>query len=589
MMAIDGHHRIMKLAQSKGVILPDQKAITANDLFHRTANDLYKLITSGSGSGSDEMLHDPKRPRFSPEVDNDNDTMKLLAIQKLPDVQFYSGRKVVGDDKLQLAWKLRLLMCVDAKPSKVPIIFHNVGTTGFEELIAVGSQGGDICIANSKTGKAVCRMNVEGKIEGEMSCFITTRTKEICSSRNGRTRTAGCILYVCSYDVQYSAEAGHAQRFGYINAFEISCQDIDSDGDEGGDDSGTNKMELEFTTRQQLHVTSTRLWRYAVNGEIKNKPIVFSLPQLQLQHQRLLIASYNGDVLYFDAMTGKILDKLDDGSLGGAIHADPVVIITDTADIQENNNQIQINAKTGVGSRTRTRTRAKAIIASSTWIGKVSCLSLDKDSIKEVQWQIDINSPIYATPLPLPLYHSESHSDANSYVDGNADLNLNVIFIFAIDGSLRLIDLDSGTEKWVKTNIAKRPIFSSGCFIHVRTQDKDKDKDKHETKTKTKTLVAFGSHDSLVRCVNLDGEIEWTFDANAAITTTPLPIDNGKRLIVSTAAGIIYSLNSETGLVDKEPLQLDGEIFSSPCTGSGSEPEEIYVGCRDSCIYKIWA
>lgn len=554
MMAIDAAHRIVKVTRSKiGHVLSSHQIITANDLFQNTIQSIYDIIIDGRGAddgdtGADTMMiqRKSKRPRYHYNRDENGCDVKL-ALENLPDVKIYNEKKNCIDGKIKLAWKLPLQMCVDASPIIIPMMTVAEGSA---DLVIVGSQGGDIAIVDTITGKAKSRMSVKGKIEGDIS-FMKTTTKSEAESNGERGRY---FLFVCSYDFKRSTR-GDLQRVGYIHTFEL----FNERGYEN-ESSHSSRTATNGNTWNNDMISTKRLWEYEINGELKNKPIVFRLKETSLKDDkddcchRVIIGSYNGTVSYLNAKTGKVLDTIVD--VGGAIHADPIIIFG------------------GASTTEKTKYQARALIVSSTWTGKVSCLHIDKESIGII-WQIDIGSPIYATPL--------------------FDKNHNTAIIFAIDGSIRSVSLKNGEEIWVNL-ITNRPIFSSGCFIQPMITNLIKNTNIVNIKKGIdEQLIVFGCHDGFVRCVSCNnGDLKWKFDAKSAILGTPLAIDNMKRVIVTTSAGIVISLDSYSGSEDKESVASDGEIFSSPCASSWASEgtpgctSAIYFGCRDSCMYKVW-
>ena len=506
MMAIDAAHRIMKAARSKkGLNLTKNQIITANDLFENTISSIYNHIMNGKDGLM--LQQSPKRPRYN--KDNHLGTTST----PLPNVTIFH-ETYPDNQEMTVAWKLPLQMCVDARPITIPI----APTKGLD-VIVVGSQGGDIVVADASSGKALCRMNVKGKIEGEMSFLKTS----ICTNNGKRNRF---IIFVCSYDIQPSSlKNGHLQRFGYVHAFEVVSNDI-HDG---------------CTTNSNISVTLLALWQYKVGGELKNKPIVFSLQKRQNEQHRIIIGSYDGSVTYLDAVTGIVLDTLDGGSLGGAIHADIVL------SMDENPNKTEIM-------------HTKVFVASSTWTGTISCI-LVKPKTLCILWQVNIGSPIYSTPLLSKKCKN--------------------VIIFAIDGSIRSIDEKSGKEIWVN-NIANRPIFSGGCNISLMNE----------------SFIVFGCHDGFMRCVTLEtGDEKWKLDLGSAILGTPQYVCGSNMIVATTSAGTICSIDPLSGIKDKA-IALGGEVFSSPCTThciseykNGSKNVEetfVFVGCRDSFMYKVW-
>ena len=395
--------------------------------------------------GRDNLPPVSKKARTACKDDED-------AFENLPDATIYDDRDI-GSALLSKVWKVPLIMCVDSSPV---FIEHSTGS-----IIIASSQGGDLACIEPTTGTALFRTKLPGKIEGDLSFILNAQLEP--------------ILFVPTYGASQNQE-----HRGCIHALKVSK---------------TN--------------TLVPIWQYSTNGEIKNKPTIFTCPKDN--SHRVLIASYSGSISYLDAMTGKLLDKQDD--LGGAIHATPIIITGDDG--------------------------LRAIVASSTWMGRVTCLALHADSM-EITWVVDLWTPIYATPL---------HSNDS-------------ILICGVDGSVRSLLSNDGNELW-KIETENRPIFTKPLHI-------------------SPSRMVFGSHDGKLRCVNkADGATLWTYDCESPIVSNPIYAKH--RVMCATYSGYMFVLNASSGVV-MGSIRLPGEIFSNPLL---IQEQDIYIGCRDNHLYKL--
>ena len=272
-------------------------------------------------------------------------------------------------------------------------------------------------------------------------------------------------------------------------------------------------------------------WEYTTQGEIKSKPAVFIYPGPGTPYPRLLCSSYDGSLSYLDATTGKLLQRQDD--LGGAIHANPVVMPTKDS------------------NATR---KVSVLVASCTWKGKITFFDIDEKSMS-VKWTLDLWTPIYATP-----YQNESS-----------------IVICGVDGTVRRLLCHNGQEEWHQ-KIGSRPIFSQSLAI-----------DSEESNSH----MVFGAHDGKLRCMNFaDGSVEWSHDTHSPIFSNAISV--GKKIVVANVAGSVQvkelGYGKETIVFEEkakdiaaEAVHLNGEIYCNPV----SSGKDIYIGCRDSCLYKL--
>ncbi len=500
MMAINATHQILATARGKGFKLLEEQVITPIDLMHSSIQMIYDILMSGRQSVSPLV----KRQRIEGPIDSTSQP-------ELPKAIVYTPGTDVSCSFLSKVWKVPLLMCIDS----APVILERNNKV----LFVVASQGGDIAIIEAENGEVLHQTQVQGKVEGDLNYLYTTMND-----------AKSMIVFIPSY------ESKQRKGKGFLNAFKIHIED----------------SELSFKN----------MWRHETDGELKSKPCVCeqSFPYSCTEEsenpdqcirtccKRVLIASYGGNLSYLDAQTGQLLDECND--LGGAIHADPIVI----------NDWGTSNVS------------MKVLVATSTWRGKISCLRCNYDSLHKL-WTIDLWTPIYAPPKHI------NHIDIDRP-------HVSSVIIFGVDGSVRSLDHnDNGKELWqvepIHRDNSSRPIFTPCCMIGNN--------------------IMFGSYDGRIRCVDTrDGTIKWkTMELGSPIVGGPVyvpsAIENdtdGERLIVITTSGNIRVLNASNGsLVEPdnphvEPsgcLQLDGEVFSNPLLFRRC----LYVGCRDNHLYKL--
>jgi outer membrane protein assembly factor BamB len=421
-------------------------------------------------------------------------------------------------------WKMPLKMCVDSRSLVI--------NKGDDNVIISGSQGGDLaCICSS--GKLLSRTNVTGKIEGDLNFLAASLQTDMDP-----------IIFVPTY-VSSHDQAGTS-----------------TSGNEGKPGTG-NIHALKLSKSNSL----IPIWTYNTNGDIKSKPMIFTYPNsYKTNTHRLLTASYDGSLSYLDAITGELLQKKD--GLGGAIHADPIVLTHESPNTDN------------------TDATVSAIVASCTWKGKVTCLTLTQTSM-EIKWEVDLWTPIYASPYVNP---SRCKKDTPS------------VILCGIDGSVRSLNCNNGEEIW-KTETGTKPIFTKCCRIDPSSE------------ANTGQII-LGSNDGKLRCIHeSNGVIQWTINVHAPILSSP--ICSMDHIICATTAGSVLVFDkvplrilvstdidgtctsdrkqpgkdktkyiSAQANVPTEALtsvRLEGEIFSSPV----AKGNDIYIGCRDSCLYKL--
>eukprot|EP00957_Ditylum_brightwellii_P069934 5310635-Ditylum_brightwellii.AAC.1 len=220
---------------------------------------------------------------------------------------------------------------------------------------------------------------------------------------------------------------------------------------------------------------------------------------------------------------------------------------------------------------------AFAFVASSTWTGRVTCLSLSTQTMVKL-WHIDCWTPIYSKLLVYPKCMNSGDNTIKKY-------STKLIF-GAIDGSVRCLDTsENGVEMWNTTVPKQKPIFSGCCPMKVNGLD----------------CIVVGTNGGNVSCIDTKcGELLWSFDAKSAILGTPAVLvddegnysnekKNNAIVVVTTTSGFVSLIDSSTGeevaSTAAKGYRLDGEIFSSPILDSTNRV--AYVGCRDNHLYKI--
>ena len=375
-------------------------------------------------------------------------------------------------------------------------------------IVVVGSQGGDILCCHSESGEVLRRKQLSGKIEGGATAF---RGNDFVRS----------LIFVCTY-----SDDGGSSGSGKVYALEL-CKKRKLGDDQGG--------------------AISIAWERDIDGKLKGSPTCFSITEerggLQTDKARfgILVGGYDGKLRYFDAISGENIACLDD--LGGAIHATPAIF-------------------------EQTDGTKCALVASSTWTGRLSCIHLQHGTMTKL-WYVDVWAPIYASPL--------------IYANGHDKQRKNCAALFgAVDGAVRCVDLDNGTgsEVW-KTSIgSSKPIFS-GCILVGKGSNEDGD---------TRSIIV-GSHDGSVSSLSInDGSCIWRYQGIGSIVGTPAVVggnstDRCVQLVVAgSTSGDVVCLDSKTGSVKKQLSKpVNGEIFSSVATRSSS----VFFGARDSQLYKI--
>ena len=394
---------------------------------------------------------------------------------------------------------------------------------GTDYVIISGSQGGDLACINS-SGKLLSRIKVKGKNEGDLShAYLSAPSADVKIP----------IIFIPTYipigvfQGESSTVSGTNSRScaGYVHAMKLS---------------ETNNLEP--------------IWTYTAKGEIKSKPAVFAFSSRNssAKYHRLLVASYDGCLSYLDASTGDLLDKNE--NLGGALHVDPILCTNNTSD-------------------TESEHIVSAVVASCTWKGKVTCLKLTEDSMTAI-WEMDLWTPIYATP-----YARNGQKPA--------------IIICGVDGTVRALRCDNGEEIW-KTEAGNKPIFKK-CTGFDPGRDGNTNESEHSRQ------IIVGANDGKIRFLReSDGAIQRTIDVNAPILSSPIVTESGK-IVCATTAGNVRVFDCKppnagaTSIIDDthaftktneeqmSSICLDGEIFSNP----QMKGNDIFVGCRDSCVYKL--
>ena len=324
MMAIECAHKINReLKKTEGVRVDH---VSAMDVLEMSMDEIQCLLLSGMKPTEKRAVE--KRNKKSTNVEN---LESLGGVVPSPTPCLGKGTDI------QVTWKCRLLMCVDAKP----LVIDN---TSFGNVALVGSQGGDLLCCCSESGEVLQRKQLSGKVEGGMIAF---QVDSGCGG-NSQSRT---LIFVCTY-----SEDGGTSGSGKVYALEF-CKKRKL-----GDDLG-----------QTISVA----WEQYIPGKLKGSPACFNIAEAhegsQTNEMRfgVLVGSYDGILRYFDAVSGEPVACLDD--LGGAIHATPAIF--DKND----------------GSKC-------ALVASSTWTGRLSCVHLQCKAMTKL-WFVDIWAPIYASPL----------------------------------------------------------------------------------------------------------------------------------------------------------------------------------------------
>jgi len=288
-----------------------------------------------------------------------------------------------------------------------------------------------------------------------------------------------------------------------------------------------------FTGTPEFEVVP--LWKCAIIGELKSEPLPFNLITEKQGEMRygILVGSYNGTATSIDSLTGKIIAEYK--NLGGAIHSKPVIVWKE-------------------------RDQVWALLVSCGWRGRLSCLRIAEASIFPI-WHVDLWSPVYSIPLLVTLSDLGSRDNQFAVIGG-------------IDGCMRCINAGDGEVLWKAHICNGRPIFSSCASVSLNGS----------------IHAVFGANDGYVRCIHLhDGFVKWIFNAQSTILGKPAISISGGQIVVATVSGTIFLLDSATGReLKRSEDRLNAEIFSSPVIVDDTSSQAIYIGCRDSCLYKFW-
>lgn len=166
---------------------------------------------------------------------------------------------------LKALWKQKLKKCID---TTVVFVSHDFGGIK-EELLIVGSHGGDLCCFFAETGELKWTCDIGEHIEG-------------------------------------SAIVDHKGRV-YIGAY--AANDIDRDMPEANDDNKGGLYAIELSGGEIS-------WMSRVKGEIKCTPAIHSLDGVQY----VWIGSYDGFLYSFNSEDGSMVHSVD---CGGAIFSSP--------------------------------------------------------------------------------------------------------------------------------------------------------------------------------------------------------------------------------------------------------------------------
>ena len=132
------------------------------------------------------------------------------------------------------------------------------------------------------------------------------------------------------------------------------------------------------------------------------------------------------------------------------------------------------------------------------------------------------------------------------------------VFFGSDDNHLYAINTSTGRMAW-KAN-AFNPVRSSPCI--------------------TDDFVYFGTEGGYVFCVDLAGEVKWQFQAQRAVTSTPV-VEEG-MLIVGSMDSTVYALDTASGW----PIwrfRTNRPVISSPVVHDGV----AYIGSADEQLYAI--
>lgn len=281
---------------------------------------------------------------------------------------------------------------------------------------------------------------------------------------------------------------------------------------------------FQLNSNELMTQTLSPLWCHCISSEIKNKPVAFRFKDTNAF--RVIIGAYDGSVSYLNAEDGELLDC--NTSIKGAIHADPLLIIGPEDDLS-------------------------LIVATSSWNGTVAKFSVGKNSLIAL-WSMNMWAPIYSTPFLV--------DEKNSFQ--------NILFL-AVDGSVTSLKANDGSESWKILTKEKKPIFTGCCPLTIENE----------------RYVVFGSHDGIIRCISSkNGSIKWTFNVVSPVISKPILLEADNQVFVACTSGRVFLLDAKDGKKLKVSRCVRGEIFSSPTLDA--ENKAIYVGCRDSHLYKLW-
>jgi outer membrane protein assembly factor BamB len=98
------------------------------------------------------------------------------------------------------------------------------------------------------------------------------------------------------------------------------------------------------------------------------------------------------------------------------------------------------------------------------------------------------------------------------------------------------------------------------------------------------TLVAVGSYDGSLYCMKFDPteicwKADWECDCRSVIYAKPLPLEDG-RIKVCTTAGDIFTIGKDGNVLSE--YKVAAEIWSSPILIRNSTPTAVAFGARDS-------
>ncbi|XP_007944405.1 beta-alanine-activating enzyme [Orycteropus afer afer] len=141
---------------------------------------------------------------------------------------------------------------------------------------------------------------------------------------------------------------------------------------------------------------------------------------------------------------------------------------------------------------------------------------------------------------------------------------LQYICIGCVDGNL-LCFTHFGEQVWQFSTSG--PIFSSPCTSASEQE------------------IFFGSHDCFIYCCNMQGHLQWKFEATSRVYATPFAFQNhnssDKTLLAAASTdGKLWILESKSGQL-QSVYELPGEVFSSPVVWEST----LTIGCRNNYVY----